>query len=45
MSATLSTQDFLAPHLVSPLLKVDGRQFKVVIHYNKITRTDYVGEA
>jgi ATP-dependent RNA helicase DHX37/DHR1 len=48
MSATLSTQDILAPHLVSPLppvLKVDGRQFKVVIHYNKITRTDYVGEA
>ncbi|ORY36721.1 P-loop containing nucleoside triphosphate hydrolase protein [Rhizoclosmatium globosum] len=31
---------------IPPVVKVDGRQFKVTIHYNKVTpETDYVSEA
>ncbi|KAI8611672.1 P-loop containing nucleoside triphosphate hydrolase protein, partial [Chytriomyces sp. MP71] len=53
MSATLRVQDFtenatLFPPLqgIPPVVKVDGRQFKVTVHYNKVTpEIDYVGEA
>lgn len=51
MSATLRVEDFtlnkaLFPVGVPPVIKVDGRQFKVSVHYNKITpKIDYVSEA
>nr|KAJ3420385.1 ATP-dependent RNA helicase dhx37 [Polyrhizophydium stewartii] len=53
MSATLRVQDFtenkaLFPESVPPppVIKVDGRQHRVVVHYNKRTpELDYVSEA
>ncbi|TPX65100.1 hypothetical protein SpCBS45565_g05370 [Spizellomyces sp. 'palustris'] len=52
MSATLRVEDFtmnqtlFATHDKPPVVKVDGRQHKVVIHYNKRTpEVDYVTEA
>ncbi|KAJ3118182.1 ATP-dependent RNA helicase dhx37 [Phlyctochytrium bullatum] len=51
MSATLRVEDFvgnknLFPKKKPPLVKVEGRQYKVVIHYNRITpEVDYVSEA
>ncbi len=55
MSATLRVEDFtenstLFPpelgELAPPVIKVDGRQHKVVIHYNKRTpEMDYIAEA
>ncbi|KAJ3185761.1 ATP-dependent RNA helicase dhx37 [Gaertneriomyces sp. JEL0708] len=50
MSATLRVEDFtgnssLFPEARPPVVKVDGRQHKVVVHYNKQTPEDYVGEA
>ncbi|ORY39245.1 P-loop containing nucleoside triphosphate hydrolase protein [Neocallimastix californiae] len=45
MSATLRVDDFtqnktLFPDKVPPVVKVDGRQHKVVVHYNKRTPVD-----
>ncbi|ORX49992.1 P-loop containing nucleoside triphosphate hydrolase protein [Piromyces finnis] len=45
MSATLRVDDFtqnktLFPTKVPPVIKVDGRQHKVVVHYNKRTPVD-----
>jgi len=45
MSATLRVDDFtqnktLFPTKVPPVVKVDGRQHKVVVHYNKRTPVD-----
>ncbi|OUM67448.1 hypothetical protein PIROE2DRAFT_29845, partial [Piromyces sp. E2] len=45
MSATLRVDDFtqnktLFPSTVPPVIKVDGRQHKVVVHYNKRTPVD-----
>ncbi|KAJ3333229.1 ATP-dependent RNA helicase dhx37 [Blyttiomyces sp. JEL0837] len=51
MSATLRVEDFtlnkaLFPTAVPPVVKVEGRQYKVTIHYNKVTpEVDYVTEA
>ncbi|KAJ1549213.1 putative ATP-dependent RNA helicase DHR1, partial [Cladochytrium tenue] len=51
MSATLRVEDFtlnktLFPDGPPPVVKVDGRQYKVTIHYNRVTpETDYIGEA
>ncbi|KAJ3187271.1 ATP-dependent RNA helicase dhx37 [Irineochytrium annulatum] len=52
MSATLRVEDFtmnrtLFPKEVAPpVVKVDGRQYKVVVHYNRVTpEVDYVTEA
>ncbi|KAJ3290377.1 ATP-dependent RNA helicase dhx37 [Borealophlyctis nickersoniae] len=52
MSATLRVEDFtenaslFPPAVKPPVVKVDGRQHKVVIHYNKRTPDiDYVTEA
>ncbi|KAJ3230656.1 ATP-dependent RNA helicase dhx37 [Chytriomyces hyalinus] len=53
MSATLRVQDFTGNKVlfppeagIPPVVKVDGRQFKVTIHYNKVTpETDYISEA
>lgn len=50
MSATLRVQDFtenktLFPDSPPPVINVQGRQHKVVVHYNRRTETDYVGEA
>jgi ATP-dependent RNA helicase DHX37/DHR1 len=51
MSATLRVEDFtenktLFPEKIPPVVKVDGRQHKVVIHYNKKTpELDYLTEA
>lgn len=49
MSATLRVADFtentnLFPR-VPPVINVDARQYPVSIHFNKVTHTDYVGEA
>ncbi|KAI9338106.1 P-loop containing nucleoside triphosphate hydrolase protein [Zopfochytrium polystomum] len=51
MSATLRVEDFtmnttLFPETPPPVLKVEGRQYKVTIHYNRVTpEQDYVTEA
>ncbi|EGF82706.1 hypothetical protein BATDEDRAFT_15818, partial [Batrachochytrium dendrobatidis JAM81] len=52
MSATLRVQDFTDNKALfpdgnpPPVIKVEGRQHKVVVHYNKITpEIDYVSEA
>jgi ATP-dependent RNA helicase DHX37/DHR1 len=51
MSATLRVEDFtenktLFPEKIPPVVKVDGRQHKVVVHYNKKTpELDYLTEA
>ncbi|KAH6571200.1 hypothetical protein BASA62_004011 [Batrachochytrium salamandrivorans] len=52
MSATLRVQDFTTNSALfpdgnsPPVIKVDGRQHKVVVHYNKVTpELDYVTEA
>ncbi|KAJ3219267.1 ATP-dependent RNA helicase dhx37 [Dinochytrium kinnereticum] len=51
MSATLRVEDFthnsaLFSEKKPPLVKVDGRQYKVVVHYNRVTpEVDYVSEA
>lgn len=51
MSATLRVEDFtgnqvLFPDQIPPVVKVDGRQHKVVVHYNKTTpEMDYISEA
>ncbi|KAJ3412759.1 ATP-dependent RNA helicase dhx37 [Chytridiales sp. JEL 0842] len=51
MSATLRVADFtsnttLFPSGPPPVIKVDGRQYKVTIHYNRVTpEVDYVTEA
>ncbi|KAJ3322225.1 ATP-dependent RNA helicase dhx37 [Boothiomyces sp. JEL0866] len=51
MSATLRVEDFtlnttLFPNSPPPVIKVDGRQHKVVVHYNKRTpELDFMTEA
>ncbi|KAJ3126780.1 ATP-dependent RNA helicase dhx37, partial [Physocladia obscura] len=57
MSATLRIEDFTGNRVlfpatenggggIPPVVKVDGRQFKVTVHYNRVTpETDYVSEA
>ncbi|KAI9089626.1 P-loop containing nucleoside triphosphate hydrolase protein [Phlyctochytrium arcticum] len=53
MSATLTVEDFTLnkalfpkPEQQPPVVKVDGRQHKVIIHYNKRTPdVDYISEA
>ncbi|KAI8853330.1 P-loop containing nucleoside triphosphate hydrolase protein [Chytridium lagenaria] len=52
MSATLRVEDFTENGTLfsavkkPPVVKVDGRQYKVVVHYNRITpEIDYVAEA
>ncbi|KAJ3107235.1 ATP-dependent RNA helicase dhx37 [Phlyctochytrium planicorne] len=51
MSATLRVEDFVGSNALfteekPPVIKVDGRQYKVTIHYNRITpEIDYLGEA
>lgn len=50
MSATLRVTDFtenmrLFPDGPPPVIQVQGRQHKVVVHYNKRTSDDYVEEA
>ena len=50
MSATLRVEDFkenrrLFPNKVPQVIKVEARQFPVSIHYNKVTKDDYVEEA
>jgi ATP-dependent RNA helicase DHX37/DHR1 len=51
MSATLRVQDFVdndrlfpEKQQIPPVINVEGRQHKVVIHYNKITREDYISD-
>ncbi|TPX36362.1 hypothetical protein SmJEL517_g01520 [Synchytrium microbalum] len=52
MSATLRVEDFTSnqtlfpPPQIPPVIKVEGRQFKVTIHYNRKTNDmDYLGDA
>ncbi|KAJ3344554.1 ATP-dependent RNA helicase dhx37, partial [Entophlyctis luteolus] len=53
MSATLRVEDFTSNSAlfppqtgIPPVVKVDGRQYKVTIHYNKVTpEIDYISEA
>lgn len=53
MSATLRVEDFkenkilFPPTITEPpnVIKVDARQYPVSIHYNKVTKDDYVEEA
>lgn len=50
MSATLRVQDFienprLFPETKPPVVKVDGRQHQVTVHYNRRTTEDYLVEA
>jgi len=49
MSATLRVEDFrenkrLFPSKRPQLIKVEARQYPVSIHYNKVTKDDYVEE-
>lgn len=49
MSATLRVEDFTGNRklfkIPPPVIKVDARQFPVTIHFNKVTKDDYVNEA
>ncbi|KAJ1978627.1 putative ATP-dependent RNA helicase DHR1 [Dimargaris xerosporica] len=49
MSATLRIEDFTANTALfktpPPVLRVDGRQFPVHVHFNRRTHADYVAEA
>lgn len=49
MSATLRVDDFtlnktLFPQIPPPVVTVEGRQHKVVVHYNKHTGEEYISE-
>ena len=48
MSATLRVSDFTHESLFAlppPIIKVEGRQHQVIVHYNRRTNEDYVQEA